>query len=408
MFENLLNQEAVKFLISDIKNNRFPQSVLFSGSDSSGKLTAALETARIFSCTGKVKGKWKCECPSCLQHKALVNSSMLLLGPRDCALEIAATKEIFLKAVRENPPYLIASRYAFLRSIRKLTLRFNGVLWEGHKDIKKIGALMEKINEALETLDFPHELPSFDELENLCSELVKNSAELEDKYLYNSVPIDQIRNLEVWAHRKSESGKKTIIIENCDKMLEGVRNALLKILEEPPADCIFILITSKRNAVMPTILSRVRTYSFNERTSSQQQQVIQTIFRNDEFKGTINEYLLNYLPVPAEKIRQIAEDFYSSLVKGHIPDIVKIVSDCNDFIPRVGLKIFLNHITSLQKKLLLTAEGCEAKYECSKVIQQCYQNVTLYNQRPQDSLDILVRELSRINVIYGKLLCVDM
>lgn len=408
MFENLLNQDAVKFLTSDIKNNKFPQSVLFSGTDSSGKLTAALEVARIFSCTGDTRGKWKCECPSCLQHKALINSNMLLLGPRDCALEIAATKDILIKAVKENPPYLIASRYAFLRSIRKLTLRFNAVLWEGHKDIKKIAALMEKINDSLEELDFPRELPPVDQLESICSELQKNTSLLEDEYLYNSVPIDQIRNLEIWAHRKSESGKKTIIIENCDKMLEGVRNALLKIIEEPPKDCIFILLTSKRNAVMPTILSRVRTYAFNERSKSQQLEVIKTIFRNDIFNGTINEYLLTYLPVPAADIRSVAKDFYSSLVKGHIPDIIKTVSDCKDFIPRISLKIFLNYITELQKGLLSTAKGCEAKYECSKAIQQCFLNVTLYNQRPQDSLDILVRELSRINVMYGKILCVDM
>ena len=191
-------------------------------------------------------------------------------------------------------------------------------------------------------------------------------------------------------------------------MLEGVRNALLKIIEEPPKDCIFILLTSKRNAVMPTILSRVRTYAFNERSKSQQLEVIKTIFRNDIFNGTINEYLLTYLPVPAADIRSVAKDFYSSLVKGHIPDIIKTVSDCKDFIPRISLKIFLNYITELQKGLLSTAKGCEAKYECSKAIHQCFLNVTLYNQRPQDSLDILVRELSRINVMYGKILCVDM
>ena len=36
----------------------------------------------------------------------------------------------------------------------------------------------------------------------------------------------------------SEEGKKTIIIENADRMQTSVRNALLKILEEPPEDCV--------------------------------------------------------------------------------------------------------------------------------------------------------------------------
>ena len=61
-------------------------------------------------------------------------------------------------------------------------------------------------------------------------------------------------------------------------MLESVRNALLKILEEPPADTVFILTTSRRNAVMSTILSRVRTYQFNERTLEQQKSSFEPCF----------------------------------------------------------------------------------------------------------------------------------
>ena len=72
MFENLVNQEAGKQLASDIRNNRLPGAILFAGAEASGKLTAALETARILSCHEKPQGKWTCTCPSCLQHKALV------------------------------------------------------------------------------------------------------------------------------------------------------------------------------------------------------------------------------------------------------------------------------------------------------------------------------------------------
>ena len=50
MFENLVNQEAGKLISADIRHNRLPGAVLYSGPDASGKLTAALETARILSC----------------------------------------------------------------------------------------------------------------------------------------------------------------------------------------------------------------------------------------------------------------------------------------------------------------------------------------------------------------------
>ena len=84
----------------------------------------------------------------------------------------------------------------------------------------------------------------------------------------------------------------TMIIENADKMQESVRNALLKILEEPPADCNFVLTTSNRGAVMPTILSRVRTYNFYHRTVSQQLEVVKRVFHDDDISfSNISEYL---------------------------------------------------------------------------------------------------------------------
>ena len=51
MFENLIDQEAGLRLIQDIKQKKLPPSILFSGPECSGKLTAALELARSVSCT---------------------------------------------------------------------------------------------------------------------------------------------------------------------------------------------------------------------------------------------------------------------------------------------------------------------------------------------------------------------
>ena len=168
MFENLVNQEAGKQLASDIKNNRLPGAILFAGTEASGKLTAALETARILSCHEKPQGKWTCTCPSCLQHKALVCSNIMVMGPRDCSLEISAALKSFTEAYFINAKYIDATRYLFLRSVRKLTLRFNGILWEGDSNLNKIGSLIEEINENLEVLDFPRPLPEVNEVKKIC------------------------------------------------------------------------------------------------------------------------------------------------------------------------------------------------------------------------------------------------
>ena len=405
MFENLVGQDASQYIISDIRKGTFPGAVLFSGNNASGKLTAALETARVLSCTAKEKrGSWNCTCPSCLRHKALNCTNVLLMGPRECFLEIEAAKDIFIKACKDNVSYKPAARYLYLRSVRKLTLRFSGVLYQGENNLNKIGTLISEINENMEKIDYPHELPDFNEIVTTCDEINKLSLELESEYLYTSIPINQVRNMETWAHIKPEEGKKVIIIENADRMQNNVRNALLKILEEPPADCIFILLTSRRNAVLPTILSRVRTYNFKDRTLDVQNQVIQRVFHNDDFKGQISEYLLAQLPVPAEKIRSEAEAFVKSIVAGNIPDVQAVIKTCAKFEPKITLKIFLQHISAFNKNLLKTSQGCEAAAELIKIVQNCYDNCNSYNQSVQQALETLIRDIARVNIIYERVI----
>ena len=405
MFENLVNQDAGKLISADIRHNRFPGAVLYAGPDASGKLTAALETARILSCHENPQGKWLCECPSCLQHKSLICSNLMLLGPRDCSLEISAASKTFTEAHFINAKYIDAARYLFLRSVRKLTLRFNGILWEGDTNLNKIGSLIEEINENLEQLDFPRDLPDINEVKKLCEEISKLCVKLENEYLYDSIPINQIRNMETWAHIKSEEGRKTVIIENADRMQTSVRNALLKILEEPPADVVFILLTSKRNAIMPTILSRVRTYNFIDRTKDQQREVIQRVFHDDNFTGSLNDYLLTYLPVTPSEIKEQARIFYNSVVRRQICNIDEIVKKCEKFNPRIELRLFLSFIAMFMKPISKTQAGSEAAAKALELLRNCSDNITLYNQSANAALEILLRDMFALNNSFGGVFC---
>ena len=232
--------------------------------------------------------------------------------------------------------------------------------------------------------------------------LLTDSLKLESDFLYDSIPISQVRNMEKWACIKADEGKKTIIIENAERMQVGVRNALLKILEEPPADCVFILLTTQRNAIMQTILSRVRTYNFMERSAQDQKEVIQRVFHNDYFNGEINEYLLTYLPIPATKLRENAAKFVQGIFKGKIPDCEAVVKENGQFEPRIELKIFLNGIAQTFRPLMESQVGCEACAQAVKVLQACYENVTLYNQTAKSALEVLIRDLSKVNSLHEK------
>ena len=261
MFDNLLYQPAAALLSADIAKNQLPGAILLSGAASSGKLTCALEVARILACTGNPRGSWTCACPSCRKSKELASTNLLLAGSRDCTLEICAANRALLQAACDNAAHLTAARYLFVRAVRKLTLRFSAVLWEDDDKLSKLAPCLQAIDEQLELIAVEKPLPEQAKLEKITAEIIKQAEKLESGFMYDALPISQIRKAALWAHLKSAEGRKVCIIENADRMNEGARNALLKTLEEPPEDTVFVLTTARRSAMLPTILSRVRTYS---------------------------------------------------------------------------------------------------------------------------------------------------
>ena len=76
----------------------------------------------------------------------------------------------------------------------------------------------------------------------------------EDK---KNITVSQVRSLRSDAFIKSHmGGKKVIIISPAERMNEQAQNALLKILEEPPKNVIFILITENASMMLDTVISR--------------------------------------------------------------------------------------------------------------------------------------------------------
>lgn len=77
--------------------------------------------------------------------------------------------------------------------------------------------------------------------------------------------VDQIRALiEALALRPFEGGRHIAIIEQADRMTPAAQNALLKTLESPTGEVLFMLITDAPGAMLPTILSRCQTVRFRD------------------------------------------------------------------------------------------------------------------------------------------------
>jgi len=75
--------------------------------------------------------------------------------------------------------------------------------------------------------------------------------------------VDDIRNLIEQTRYVPANGKKSVyIIDEVHMLSQAAFNAFLKTLEEPPDHVLFILATTEKHKILPTILSRVQKFDF--------------------------------------------------------------------------------------------------------------------------------------------------
>jgi DNA polymerase-3 subunit gamma/tau len=328
MFENIIGQRgAVDTLRAELARGSFPRSALFFGPPYSGKLSAALEAARVLTCQ-EGTGEWRCECVSCRSQKELLHPHTVLLGTRYWDVEIAACAD----SLRRNrrPP----SQYLFLRSVRKLTRRFDTVVWDAEDS--RVKAAQEKVaslEEMLLSLAPGRELPAEKKLSDLLEEIISACAQLAALGRGESISIGQIRRLSSWAHVTAGGSKKVAILENVDRMQDSARNALLKLLEEPPESVHIIALSTRRAAIIPTIVSRLRPYAFEQRGPAEESDVLVRIFREEpgHFDG-LRSFFLAWKEINPEKLGQLSRRFLEAVADPEEQD-VDVLAELADILP---------------------------------------------------------------------------
>ncbi len=339
MFDNVLHQDNIVSRLShDVAEGSVPPALLLSGPALTGKLTTALELARVLSC--EKKGAWNCPCSHCRSHRALAHPRTLLAGSRDMTPEIAAAAEVLRRDVSDAPRFLL------VRSARKLLRRFDPVLWEGEeKKLSKSQAVMERLSETMEILLPGGTLPGEAKLEKLLDNLVDDCAVLQ-KNLPGILPVAQVRRITSWAVHSASGDHKTVILDAAERMPEASKNALLKFLEEPPADTTVILITDRKSMLLPTIVSRLRDYSFHPRKKSEEAEVLRRVFREDEKRWTgLADYFRAWRSGPSELIRGKAAEFLDEARRegavappAQVMDIRESI-DLNAFFEALGMEM---------------------------------------------------------------------
>ncbi len=199
LFSEIIGQDAIKSkLISSVQDERIPHAQLFRGPEGIGKLALAIAYAQYISCTDKGENDSCGRCPSCVKYNKLAHPDLHFVFP------------IIKKNTNEVcDNYMTQFRESFLDS------------------------------------------PYF----SVNQWFMRISGEAKQGMIYANESNEIIRKLSLKTY---ESEYKIMIIWLPERMNDVCANKLLKILEEPPAKTVFLLVSNKPEEIITTILSRTQ------------------------------------------------------------------------------------------------------------------------------------------------------
>ncbi|NPA32559.1 MAG: DNA polymerase III subunit delta' [Aquificae bacterium] len=173
----------------------------------------------------------------------------------------------------------------------------------------------------------------------------------------NFIKIDQIRAIKDFVSLKPAlSGRKVVIVDDAHTMTNQSANALLKTLEEPPPDTTFILTTSRRSAILPTILSRTFQVEFKGFTKEE----IKKLAGVDEELASLSGGSLKKAKLLKEnpEVVKLAEDFLSLSGEG----ILRAISEFEKW-DTEKRKLFLDVLEELLSRRALEEKHRAEEYE---------------------------------------------
>ena len=199
--------------------------------------------------------------------------------------------------VKKNNFFLNEEVNTFLKNIIKNKSLANGYIFYGAeglgkkqtalefiKEIFKQSSQSENVEERITNNNHPDFL--IIEPNSLLSTKSSGSSDLEKTVKSGSeiIKIAQIRNIKTFLSQKSiNSEKKIVLIIDAHLLNEAASNCLLKTLEEP-SNGIFILLTSKLNLLLDTIISRCQIVRFRSFSSTQIKSILKDYLDTSKLK----------------------------------------------------------------------------------------------------------------------------
>lgn len=222
------------------------------------------------------------------------------------------------------------------------------------------------------------------------------------KFLMNAreIGIDTVRDEIIKETHLTpfEGRKKVFIISNAERMTVEASNAFLKVLEEPPSNTVFILISKSPKLLLPTISSRTQWVRFKPLSKKNNSIVLKKVFskkipENMEVAEEISIFMdketndirkkignLLFLEPPEQRIinaqtpKSLDIEIIIYILYLFMYDILKVKFNAGDIVN----KEYLNKIRQYAEKS--TIEDIQNKIEILNESYQEYQNNVIPNE----------------------------
>ncbi len=296
---------------------------------------------------------------------------------------------------KKNNFFLNEEANTFLNSIIKNKSLANGYIFYGAEGLGKKQTALQFIKEIFKQSSPSENVeekitnnnhPDFLIIEPDSLLLTKSSGSLDLEKTIKSgseiIKIAQIRNIKNFLSQKSiNSEKKIVLIIDAHLLNEAASNCLLKTLEEP-SNGIFILLTSKLNLLLDTIISRCQIVRFRSISSKQIKSILKEYLDTSKLK--INTKL-NF------------EDFINS-ANGSPNQLLKNIEIWNDFSDEIISKLDSPITNSLE--ILEISKLISEKLEISQQI--CLVNLiqTIWWRKTKNTS--LIKKLENLKYLLRK------
>lgn len=169
--------------------------------------------------------------------------------------------------------------------------------------------------------------------------------------------VDEIRDLKESAGVAAVGGGyKVFLIDEVHMVTKEAFNALLKVLEEPPAHVMFILATTDPHKILPTVLSRVQRFDFKRLTTKEIASKLESIIASE--KVSMDPEALYVIAASSDGALRDAEVALTKVITA-FPKGEKITaektSDILGLIPLTFHPEFLGHLASGDKAAALAS-----------------------------------------------------